>query len=54
MRTHIFIALIALVVSACASKQHPTAAQWEKQQNYQELQTKTEFLQADGRASSVR
>ena len=36
MRTHILIALFTLVVSACASKQHPTAAQAAKDQHPQE------------------
>lgn len=52
MRTHILIALIALVVSACASKQHLTAGQQERENQRQEEQTNVEYSRVDGSAAS--
>ena len=54
MRTHILIALVALVVTACASKDHPGQAQQAKQDERQEMQTKSEYSQIDGAASRIR
>lgn len=48
MRTHILIALLALVVTACASKQYPSAAQQEKQ----EFQSNSEYVQIMDGASN--
>lgn len=54
MRTHIFIALIALVVTACASKENLTAAQEQKEEFRQDQQLDVHYSQIDGQASRIK
>lgn len=48
MKTHILLTLLALVISACASKEHQSQADFERLQDKQ-----TEFVQYE-RDPSVR
>lgn len=50
MRTHILIALFALIVTACASKEHITQSQLEAQEHYEDTQVSFR----EGQASRVR
>ncbi len=36
MKTHILLSLMALVITACASKEHQSAAKFEERQEKQE------------------
>ena len=54
MRTHIFITLLALILTACASKEHLTAGQEQKEAFRQEQQTDVHYSQIDGSASRVK
>jgi uncharacterized protein YcfL len=47
MKTHIFLILIATMLSACASKEHVSQAQIERQQQEQ-------FSYLEGQASRLR
>ena len=52
MRTHIFIALFALVLTACASKQNPGQTQANKQEARQDYQSQSEYVQIMDGASN--
>lgn len=43
MKTHILLAFIALVVSACASKENVSKSKFEKQQERQEEFTRNQY-----------
>lgn len=52
MRTHIFsVLLLLMTMVACASKEHLTAAQEQKLEERQEMQTDTQYSQFDGPAA---
>lgn len=52
MRTHIFSALLLMVMmTACASKEHLTASQEQKLEEKQEMQTNVQYSQFDGQAA---
>lgn len=47
MKTHILLALIALIVSACASKEHIGQNKFENQQERQDEFTRNQFEAGD-------
>jgi len=50
MRTHIAFALLALVLTACASKEERTPAQAQKEEYRQEQQSEVIYSQFDGQS----
>lgn len=54
MRTHIILALVALISTACASKENLSQAQQERQEERQEMQAQSTFLHTEGAASTIR